>query len=326
VRVGADGNDFIAYTNNVERMRITSNGNLGIGTTTPNSKLVIAEGIDALSMHAGIVNCLGFNRNALDGTIFNSAKSAWQFSARDDMFTLEGYNGPPNSLFTVLKNGNVGIGTTSPNYKLSIMGNSGVHIVSSFLGGVVSGSYKYTGLTFGDSVGAGYSSNIGYMTHQTDKSLSGLYLTNYGDNEISSSLFIKRGGNIGIGTTNPTSKLTVAGNISSREVKVTVDAGADFVFENDYNLPSLTSLDTYIKENKHLPEIASAKEMQENGINLSEMNIKLLQKIEELTLYTIAQEEKNNIQSQKIEALEKEKEALKSLSERLSKLENQSKQ
>lgn len=44
-------------------------------------------------------------------------------------------------------------------------------------------------------------------------------------------------GNVGIGTTNPTSKLTVAGNIASREIKVTVDAGADFVFENNYDLP-----------------------------------------------------------------------------------------
>lgn len=114
-------------------------------------------------------------------------------------------------------------------------------------------------------------------------------------------------GNVGIGTTNPTSKLTVAGNIASREVKVTVDAGADFVFENGYNLPTLDSVDKYIKENKHLPEIASEKEMQTNGLNLSEMNIKLLQKVEELTLYMIEQnkrlefqQKENAIQSKQI--------------------------
>ncbi|SHG60353.1 tail fiber protein [Flavobacterium defluvii] len=99
-------------------------------------------------------------------------------------------------------------------------------------------------------------------------------------------------GKVGIGTTTPTERLTVAGNISSREVKVTVDAGADFVFEKDYNLKSLESLDKFIKENKHLPEIASAQEMQNDGINLSKMNIKLLQKIEELTLYIIEQNKK----------------------------------
>ncbi|WP_394775880.1 hypothetical protein [Flavobacterium sp.] len=110
--------------------------------------------------------------------------------------------------------------------------------------------------------------------------------------------------NVGIGTTNPTSKLTVAGNISSREVKVTVDAGADFVFENDYNLPPLESVYKFIKENKHLPEIASANKMQKEGINLSEMNIKLLQKIEELTLYMIDQNKKMEKQNERILSLE----------------------
>ncbi|MNQ57813.1 hypothetical protein D3C85_719820 [compost metagenome] len=125
-------------------------------------------------------------------------------------------------------------------------------------------------------------------------------------------------GNVGIGTTNPTSKLTVAGNINSREVKVTVDAGADFVFENNYNLPSLNYVDKYIQENKHLPEIASAEEMKKDGINLSEMNIKLLQKIEELTLYSI---EQNN----KIGKLEEQNKKLMDLEKRLEKIESNSK-
>ena len=125
-------------------------------------------------------------------------------------------------------------------------------------------------------------------------------------------------GNVGIGTTNPTSKLTVAGNINSREVKVTVDAGADFVFENNYNLPSLDSVDKYIKENKHLPEIASADEMKKDGINLSQMNIKLLQKIEELTLYSIEQ-------NKKINKLEEQNKKLVDLENRLEKIESNSK-
>ncbi|MBS7256725.1 hypothetical protein [Flavobacterium branchiicola] len=127
------------------------------------------------------------------------------------------------------------------------------------------------------------------------------------------SLAIKaiQNGNVGIGTANPTSKLTVAGNIASREVKVSVDAGADFVFDKDYNLPSLESVDKFIKENKHLPEIASANEMKKDGMNLSEMNIKLLQKIEELTLYMIEQKKNSNTQENKIEKLYSQIELLK---------------
>lgn len=118
---------------------------------------------------------------------------------------------------------------------------------------------------------------------------------------------IKGNGFVGIGTTNPSSLLTVAGNINSREVKVTVDAGADFVFEKDYNLPSLESVDKYIKENKHLPEIASADEMKKNGINLSEMNIKLLQKIEQLTLYMIEIKKENEEMKKEIKNFKSKK-------------------
>ena len=100
---------------------------------------------------------------------------------------------------------------------------------------------------------------------------------------------IQGNGNVGIGTTNPTSKLTVAGNIHAQEVKVTVNAGLvpDYVFANDYKLKSLDEVEDYIKQNSHLPEIPSASEIEKNGLMLAEMNLNLLKKIEELTLYMI---------------------------------------
>ena len=103
---------------------------------------------------------------------------------------------------------------------------------------------------------------------------------------------ILNNGRVGIGTADPTEILHVAGNIRAtgtiraNEVRVTA-LGADFVFEPDYDLRSLQEVEQFIKANKHLPEIPSAKEMEEDGIELAEMNKLLLQKIEELTLYMI---------------------------------------
>jgi len=97
-------------------------------------------------------------------------------------------------------------------------------------------------------------------------------------------------GNLGVGTTDPKHKLDVNGTIRAREVLVELNGGADFVFENDYALRPLSEVSDFIQANKHLPEIPSAADMVKNGLDMGEFQIKLLQKIEELTLYIIEQE------------------------------------
>ncbi|WP_017498575.1 hypothetical protein [Flavobacterium sp. WG21] len=191
-------------------------------------------------------------------------------------------------------NGNVGIGITSPNTKLAVVDDLQNQFVSSFIGGKNHQNYKYTGISIGESMSAGNSSNIGYMSHQTDKTSSGLYLTNYGDSEHNSSLFIKVGGNVGIGEINPKNKLDVKGTIHSQEVKIDMLGWSDFVFKKEYDLPTLAEVEKQIKEKGHLENIPSEKEVLENGINLGEMNAKLLQKIEELTLYMIDIKKEND--------------------------------
>ncbi len=77
----------------------------------------------------------------------------------------------------------------------------------------------------------------------------------------------------------------------------------DFVFESDYDLLPLGELQSYIKKNKHLPEVPSAKEVEKDGIDLVEMNRILLKKVEELTLYLIDQNEQLEKQSELIDQL-----------------------
>jgi len=102
-------------------------------------------------------------------------------------------------------------------------------------------------------------------------------------------------GNVGIGITNPNNKLDVNGTIHSKEVKVDMVGWSwpDFVFKKEYNLPTLAEVEKHINEKGHLENIPSEDEVLKNGINLGEMNAKLLQKIEELTLYMIEMKKEN---------------------------------
>ncbi len=84
--------------------------------------------------------------------------------------------------------------------------------------------------------------------------------------------------------------LGIKGKFTANEVQVKVGGWADYVFEENYELPTLLEVENHIIEKGHLQNIPSAQEVEKYGIKLGEMNKKLLEKIEELTLYTIAQE------------------------------------
>lgn len=128
------------------------------------------------------------------------------------------------------------------------------------------------------------------------------------------SWFVASSQGVGIGTTTPTAKLDVVGaikgdqldingTIRTKEVKIEATGWSDFVFDENYRLPSLSEVENHIKENKHLPDIPSEKEVLKDGVNVVEMQAKLLQKIEELTLYVIEQDKKIENQNKEIQEL-----------------------
>ena len=93
--------------------------------------------------------------------------------------------------------------------------------------------------------------------------------------------------------------------LKAKDIRVDLNNAADYVFEDNYNLKSLKEVESYVKENKHLPGIPSAAEISQNGMSVSEMSNLLLEKVEELTLHLIQLEKENEALKAKVESLEK---------------------
>lgn len=211
--------------------------------------------------------------------------------------------------------GNVGIGTIEPSEKLEINGNI---LLNSFNVGNENGLFFRNGFS---SVNK-YNMSILAFDHNNDSSPDGLSVNGWdgisfstGSNIRNERMKITQTGNVGIGTANPDSKLTVKGSIHAEEVKVDLAIAPDYVFEkyydgystlkSEYKMPTLQEVEAYTKENKHLPEVPSAQEIKENGLKLGEMNAILLQKVEELTLYLIEQNKEIEKLKTKVDELSK---------------------
>ncbi|WP_052266459.1 hypothetical protein [Pedobacter kyungheensis] len=211
--------------------------------------------------------------------------------------------------------GKVGIGTLTPSTKLEVTTSTDYDQIGLTKNTVE--YYKGAGVIFRNLVDDGSTTEIGGVqarlldgsTGNVTGSLS--FYTKAGSSKVEA-VTISGAGNMGIGTTNPSEKLAVNGKIRAREIKVEATNWPDYVFKAGYKVGTLEELESYIKANKHLPEIPSAKEVVENGVQLGEMNKLLLKKVEELTLHLIEKDKQLQHedlaikgQQQKIEALEK---------------------
>jgi hypothetical protein len=281
--------DLSLQTSGTTRLTVSNtSGYVGLGSaTSPTAKLHINSSIERESF-----------RLYKEGNTTNYL-SIWQGTggaALDPIGTGKlwlGYD-QPTDVYMGLSTGKIGIGTTSPGYKLDVVGPANDWKAR------FQGPDGYIAFGPADASWAHiYTDRPAFMFNQPVRSIAGnfsshstsdLSLQTNGNTRLTIS---NSTGNVGIGTTSPNQKLTVNGTIYGKEVKVDLNVpGPDYVFEKDYKLPSLDEIKSYIDQHKHLPEVPSAKEMEQNGINVSEMNMILLKKVEELTLIIIEQDKK----------------------------------
>ena len=276
--IQSNGTSYLRFhTNGLEQLRINSSGDVGVGTTSPNRKLHVLGSGSSVGLK---VEASDGNQASLDLT---NSEGAFSLITNGGTFRIYD-DGDSSERLRLDTNGNLGIGTISPVRNVDVRGAGTI------------------GLNIGDA------SSLNVKTLQFNESTDWSIQSN-GESYLRfhanglEQIRINSSGNVGIGTTTPDEKLTVKGKIHAEEVIIDLNVPApDYVFEPDYQLRDLDELQQFIETNKHLPEVPSAATMEEEGISVSEMNMLLLKKVEELTLYILDQENKIQNQQNQISA------------------------
>lgn len=188
--------------------------------------------------------------------------------------------------------GNVGIGTPSPGYPLSVVGSANVSGMLS-VGSNSNVNFQSDGNSGYYDVGSLGSFYFFDGSYRAVLNGNGLSINNGSTGTAAGVGLVVATGNVGIGTTNPQYLLSVKGTIGAQEVIVTTAGWSDYVFQPTYRLRPLAEVAAYIQENHHLPDIPTEAEVKEKGVSLGDMQVKLLAKVEELTLHMIEADERS---------------------------------
>ena len=277
-----------------------ASGNVGIGITPsteyPLQVYKLTDGLSLINVqNSSVVS--GSGSGIRFYTLINGGGGSWwsNIAIKGDSklhFNME----LKEDAMIVDQQGRVGIGG-NPDYPLHVYKQTdGLSLITVQNSSVVSGSGS--GIRF-------YTLNNGGGSWWSNIALKGDSKLHFNMELKEDAMIVDQQGRVGIGTTTPDQRLTVKGKIHAEEVIVDLNVPvADYVFKPNYKLMPLPEVEQYVKTNSHLPEIPSANEITKNGLSMGEMQNKLLQKVEELTLYAIQQ-------NRKIEAIQKENEQYK---------------
>ena len=240
--------------------------------------------------------------NLHDGFIieqYNQTVTLRQFE--DAPIHLKGFN---SEGLTLLANGNIGIGTTAPEFRLHV---AGTIRATQFL--TTGGHVRFCTNSQPLSIGMAHSADLGwgstYIGFNADRGDNGwtrrnntwlnggavIWATMTGDLLFAN--LPSTGGDDVSGITDEdimsavNMKLSADGVLTAKEVRVTLEGWPDYVFGNGYRLMGLKETEEYIHRNGHLPDVPAASEVEEEGLSVGEMNRILMQKVEELTLHLI---------------------------------------
>jgi hypothetical protein len=276
-------------------------GKVGIGTITPNAPLQFAN---TLARRKLVLYEEGNNDHQYYGLGMDVGATRFQVGSTAGAFRFFRADNATGSteVFTVQGNGNVGVGTAAPAYPLHVsskIGSGGLVLESNTPAINTAQTAQY--LHIYNHLSGANGLKAGGVLVSDDYSYAA---------PTKNDLIVK--GKVAIGTplaSNPNNyTLAVNGQIGAKDVRVEATSATwpDYVFESTYDLPSLKEVETYLKVNKHLKEIPSAREIAQNRHQLGEMDALLLKKIEELTLYLIEQNKKMEAQQQEINVLRKQ--------------------